>query len=448
MEQAKTRLETLYKQWQWLDRDYFEMLDAELLKRVDKLPKGEFETTKRFEDRTARAEELVEQIREEVLKKNSLKREMLDRQMNQIMTLEFDFPFTARLGTYNADTQKFPISFASGSEEFLFVPLSEAKEFKERAAQSETIGKFSLLLDADGRAKEYLLSGKISFNNKTYQITPKNMNVERAMFLLFGNIETTKQRSVWRYIGGREQNNVEYAETDKTEVESVMRSKFNSGGVYVFYNYKMYAMPVFSKAFQENGLSKFLLVAGSVKDSEGDESFGSSCHHCGVKMSMATFVQKNGIWKLESLSRNLLGEYGGDYGSPPEISLIKIGKDKYAVVFEDGSTGMGLEISTSHYIGRVDGTIKRILSVTNAYTIAGYVVEENSQTTEAKVEYLPVADSDYFNIKVTTTGDKAVKIGKRFIMKPFSEVVLYKFIDGSYQPVTPPKQSISTKTND
>ena len=183
------------------------------------------------------------------------------------------------------------------------------------------------------------------------------MNIERAMFLLFGNFEAAKQHSVWHYIDASSQDK-EFNDADKSEVESVIQSKFDPERIYVFSNYKMYAKPVFSKNFQENGLPKFLLVAGSVKDSEGDEDFGESCHHCGVKMSMATFVQKNGIWKFESQSRNLLGEYGGNYGSPPETSLVKIGKDKYAVVFEEGSTGMGLEITTSHYIGRVDGAIK------------------------------------------------------------------------------------------
>lgn len=436
MEQAKTRLGTLYKQWQWLDRDYFETLDAELLKRVDKSPKGEFETTKQFEDRTAKAEKIEEQIREEVLKKNGLKREMLDQQMNRIMTMEFDSPFTALIGTYNADTQKFPLSFASGSEEFLSVPLSEAKEFKEKVAQAKAFGKFALLLDSDGRAKEYLLSGKITLNSKSYQITPKNMDVERAMFLLFGNLETAKKRSVWHYVYGSIQDK-EYYDADNPDVQSVMPSKFDSEKIYIFSNDKMYAVPVFSKTFQENGLSKFLIVAGSRKDSEADYE--------AKNMSMARFVQKNGVWKLESLNRNL--DYRDTWERLEKTSLIKIGKDKYAILFEGYQSGAGIEINTSYYISWIDGVIKEIFRVSNLDVVAGYVVEEYSRTLEAKVEYLPVTDSDYYNIKVTTTGSKAVKVGKRLVMKPFNEVVIYKFVDGSYQPVVPSKQSVSTKTN-
>lgn len=437
MEQAKTRLETLYKQWQWLDRDYYQTLDAELLKRIDKSPKGEFETSKQFEDRTARAEKLEVQITEEVLKKNELKREMFERQMNQIMTMEFDSSFAAGLGTYNADTQKFPISFASGSEEFLFVPLSEAKEFKEKVAQSEAFGKFALLLDSDGRAKEYLLSSKITLSGKSYQITPKDMNVERAMFLLFGNFDAASKRSVWRYIYASQQDK-EYNDADKPDVELVLQRKFDLESIYVFSNYKMYATPVFSKSFQENGLSKFLIVAGSVKDSEGErEAFN---------MSMASFVQKNGVWKLESLNRNL--DYRNSWDSLKKTSLIKIGKDKYAVLFEGYQSGAAIEVITSYYVGRVDGAIKNIFTVANLDVVLTFGAEDIHRALESKVEYLPTADSEYFNIKVTTTGQKAVKIGKRFVMKPCNEVNLYKFIDGSYEPVTPKQTSQLKQTCD
>lgn len=436
MKKAKVELEKLYQQWQWLDKDYYETLNSELLKRVDKSPKGEFETTKQFEDRTAKTDELEEQIREEILRKNNLKREILNRQMNQIMTMEFDSPFTARLGTYNADTQKFPINFAFGSEKFLFVPLSEAREFKEKAAQLNAFGKFSLLLDSDGRAKEYLIDGKITLNGKSNQITSENMNVQRGMFLLFGNFETAKQRSVWQKVHSSSQDK-KYNDASKSNVVSVVQNDFDSKSIYVFSNHKMYAMPIFSKTFQENGLSKFVIVADSKKDSESENEASV--------ISMATFVQKNGVWKLETLNRNL--DYQDNWEKLNNISLIKIGKDKYAVLLEGYRSGAGIEIITSYYIGRVDGAIKEIFNVSNSDMVAGYVVEEYSRTLEAKVEYLPSTDSDYYSIKVTITGSKAVEMGKRFVMKPFKELILYKFIDGSYRPLIPLKQSIPTKAN-
>lgn len=432
IEQAKIQLETLYKQWKWLDRDYYQTLDAELLKRIDKSPKGEFETSKQFEDRTARAERLEEQISEEVLANKELKRESLDRQMNQIMTMEFDSPFATRLGTYHADTQRFPISFASGSEEFLFVPLPEAKEFKEKAAQSEAFGKFALLLDFDGRAKEYLLTGKITLNGKSYQFTPKDMNVERAMFLLFGNFDAASKRSVWRYIYASQQDK-KHNDADKPNVELVLQRKSDLESIYVFNNYKMYATPIFSKSFQENGLSKFLVVAGSVEDFEGEgEAFN---------ISVASFVQKNGIWKLENLNRNL-GEYEFAFEGVRNIKFIKIGKDKYAVLFQSyaGANGSGaFEEYTNHYIGRINGVIKEILTFTNE-------LQGSEEWKEAKVEYLPTTDSDYYNIKVTNTGGKSITIGEGYnkmvkpvSSKPYREVILYKFVDGNYKPVSPAK---------
>lgn len=286
------------------------------------------------------------------------------------------------------------------------MPLAEARELKEHFASAEKTGTFALQLDAQNRAKEYLLAGQITYQGRVYRLEQPAMNVARAMFMLYGNYNPASRRARWRGAAG-------WAEEGDAE------------------DRPFEAIPVFSKSFREGNADKFILVTGSV--AEGAEDFGD-CHACGTKIGVAVFHQQGGVWKLE-VGQKDVGTYGA-FGTPPTPALVKIGADRYALTLSWGDIHQGVTDEGVDFIDRAGGCFKEILSLHTAEDTSGFGTfraAEDNVSFDSKLEYVPGADPVYFDIKVTTRGRKGVRVGRRVVMRPFVEVKVYKFSGGVYK---------------
>lgn len=403
--EARSRLEELQAQLMRVERESQEELERTVAEQLNEGPKGEFETTKEYEARRAKASKQREQIEENLKRKKEARREEINRRINGILTVEFVQPFEARLGTYDADAQRFPLLVPPGSHETLFVPRLEAKELKENFARTEKTGTFALQLDAQNRAQVYLLSGAISYAGKVYRIERSEMNGARAMFMLYGNYNPANKRAKW--IGVPNWWSEGDAEGQAFE-----------------------AIPQFSRSFSEGGANKFVLVTASL--AEGEAEFGD-CHPCGVKMGAAVFVQRGETWRLE-VGQKDVGTYGA-FGIPPNVGLEKIGPERHAVTFSWGDMHQGVTDEGTAYVDRADGAFREILWLDTGHSTEGagtFSIAEDNLIYNSKIEYLPGNNPAYFDLKVTLSGKRGARVGRRVVMRPFTKVEVYKFSDGVY----------------
>ncbi|MFN3329925.1 MAG: hypothetical protein ACK419_03255, partial [Pyrinomonadaceae bacterium] len=329
-------------------------------------------------------------------------------------------------------------------------------------------GRFAFFLDSEGQAKEYLVSSTVEIDGQTYKVKPDEMNVERAMFLLFGNIEEVtkkgKVRSIWQNIhydffyvfgchnvkevtenaqnhpdGDNMQNTEETSSLEESAETIRDNNNENSEKQLTVY----YAEAIHSQAFQENGLSKFVVVAGSVdegtymlnKESLGDDEIFGSCHACGVPISIAVFIQKNGTWRFELFNRNIGAQ--GSFGSPPQMSLVKIGPQKHALLLERGFTGQGITEFSYSYLWHKDGVITEHQIPIPFSDTSGYYSPDQDGYVEFdfKIEYLPNNGSEYYDIKVIFSGKRSVKVGRRYVPEPFTSFIVYRFSNETYEPI-------------
>jgi hypothetical protein len=400
IEQVKKQLEILYGEW-LLSRCYYDSGKSE-----------EYMTDE---------EKKLKALQREKCKKIKL----VEEQINRILTeTEFTSSFEAIIDSYEPKTGELEIVFNSGDKKIIFVSAEKAYKLKQQK-NIEGVGKFALFLDAQGKAKEYLIGSDIEIEGQSYKVKPEDIDTKRAMFLLFGNIhEVTvkgKVRSFWKGIDWRKDS---MAEEDEKHLDN------------------LYAEAVYTKHFRENGLQKFVIVAGSVPEErydrrgEEDDIF-DDCHACGAIASIAVFVKKDGAWRFEAFNRNI-GEYGS-WGALPPMKLTKIGSDKHALLFEEGYMAQGATSLGYYYLWHIDGVMQEMLSlnfmVSTLSTSWCVPLKRGCVEADVKIQYLPNKASEYFDIKFLFSGKRAVKVKSGFVMKPFTGFVVYRFSDGSYKEI-------------
>jgi|GEM_PF-7110533 len=400
IEQVKKQLEILYREW-LLSRCYY------YLDKSEEYMTDEEKKLKAFQREKCKKIKLVE------------------KQINQILAkTEFTSSFEAIVDSYKPKTGELEIIFNSGDRRIVFVSAEQADKLKQRK-NIKGVGEFALFLDAQGKAKEYLIGSDIEIEGQSYKVKPEDINTKRAMFLLFGNIhEVTakgKVRSFWKGSDWKDS----MAEEDEEYLDN------------------LYAEAVYTKHFRENGLQKFVIVAGSVSEERynergrEDEIFGGDCRACSAIASIAIFVKKNQTWRFEAFNRNI-GEYGS-WGALPSMKLTKIGSDKHALLFEGKYMAQGAISSIYDYLWYIDGVMKKMLSLNFMVSTLGtswcVPLKRGCVETDVKIQYLPNKASEYFDIKFLFSGKRAIKVKRRFVMKPFTSFAVYRFSNGSYKEI-------------
>lgn len=389
--EAKRQLELLQNQLGKVDS---ELLDVEKQNEIERLEisseeKGEFETTKQFESRQIKETKRIKQLEEEIASQIEERKISLQRKINQILSTEFKVTLdsaTINLGTYDADKQLFPLIFRSSQREILIVPLAEAKEFKEGFAKAEKVGILGLSLNEQNRAKEYIIYATVKFNGKVYKTLGNSLSTAKAMEIVFGNFDFTTQVSKWTATS-----------QDVFERRDTLTLK---------------SIPLALKSFFVSGVEKKILLVQEQEEESG------GCMACGRIFSYAIFIKGQNYWKVESVVKDA-GEYGSS-GTLGEPKFVKIGLDKYALMF---------------WSGRASGFFDHYFEITDAHLKYLFTVETGADGDEIKVDvkFIPNAGKTYFDARVTTTGKKYMEVGKRFLLKAISKVETYIYINGKYQ---------------
>lgn len=395
LSEAKVKLEKLQGELFAIDAEQ-QRETAELSSHLEQ--KGEFETTKQFEERKSKRDEMFDAVE----RKNQRKRDEVRGRMNEIFAAEYSGDLKLLLGPYDADAQRFSVSTHNGVRwGNLNIPLADAPKFKDSFAKAITKGSLGLLLNENNKAQEYVISAEVNTGGKTFPVTPEPLTQWRAMALVFGNY----QREL-------------VLPDDSSETEtSIWNRPYPHGDVDSFDYYPILFVP-----FKENGIEKYVLVAQSSSSTYHDET-------------LAVFARRGGQWRVDLILKDA-GFLPSRLGS--EASLVKIGPDRFAVKFDHASFAQ--ESLETYW--RIDGKFPlEILSLQTRQGLMDYYgkpvfapaerIEFNSVVT-----ILSSLSNGFYDKKVVTKGKKAKLIGKRWVMTPFNKTEVYVYSDGGYRQTT------------
>lgn len=410
LEQAQEKLTELNRRLRRVDIETDEEAEREIARQVNTSPKGEYETTKEFEARQHRADELRAEITARFEREKLARRVSLNRQVSEILATEFTMKVAqAWVGIYDADSEQLPFRLYPAPDLVsLRVARAEARELKENFSRAEKRGTFALLVDAENRVRPYLLSAEVAYDGHTYRTASHAPDAERAMRMLYGNYDAAKKSSLWQgdiYL--LEENGV----VSETEGETFS------------------ATPLLFKPFREEGANKLFLLTATIPE-------GGDCHACGAHIGMAVLTERGPYWKIEA-AQKVVGQYGA-YGQPPTPELVRLGPDRFGLTFSWGDMHQGIAEEGVIFIDRDGGIFREILSIETATDTSGYgtfATAEDNAFYESKIDYLPGSHPTYFDIRVTTRGRRGARLKRRLVMRPFVKVQLYRFSGDSYKPV-------------
>ena len=440
---VEAKLEELYNELRWKDKGYYDLLDSERKKRINNSPKGEFETTKQFEARTAANTALEEVIEKEVRAQLSPRIDFLQRQIVSMMSQRFPIEIQLSLGTYNADRQTFSAVVSVTNEPLEFqVALADAPKFKTAVNNTKVAAICSIILDSNGKAKIYVREADFKAMGRL-TVDPVAMTANRAMTILFGQRPSGGGTSWYRIVGSESER--EYAEPD-SNVELSVNSISEPSNVFVYIREKTLAVPIFSQKFTEGGKTKFILVAASLAYGEDGNpgEFGSTgCHWCGLPIGAIQFVQRGEFWDVEAWTRDI-GSYGGSWGSKPVVKLVQLGIDASGIAIGGGGMGMGTEIHDWNFLSNVRGAFRDIFYYADEEdsTGRGVPADEYSIQVKRNTALVKNAESKYSDIKLTTVGRSGKKVGAKYVWERVAESELFRFTGDEYKPL-----SAATRSN-
>lgn len=392
IEGLKKQLETLQRQLLTFDPDSIasgKRVEIERLQASSET-KGEFETTKQFEKRKVDQQAQIDALGKEVEEVVAISRCLLQEKINNAIATQFTLTIVGSelsVGTYDADSQRFPVFYYGTLQGFIPVPLTEAKSLKDSFAIAKKTAVVGVSLDSQNRTNEYLLSVSLVVASKTYgaAFTPQFL-MAKAMEIIYGNFDPEKQISTWSF-------------PSKELLEARDSAVITS-------------TPGMLTPIKWAGIDAMLFYA-----KERDED-SMGCHACGRVFSYGIFVKSGTIWKPQVLVRNA-GEYGS-WGMLDQPKVVQVGPEKYAFVLASGSAAMFYD----SYFEINNGCLSHMLTV----ELGG----DDGGNLKVNVKFLPSSKS-YFDAVVTTSGKKYVDVGNRSVLKPISKTDLYQHLGSGYR---------------
>ena len=180
----------------------------------------------------------------------------------------------------------------------------------------------------------------------------------------------------------------------------------------------------------EGGQSKVLFLTKTRPDD-------FTCHACSPLIGGAIFIHDDTGWVLGAINKFIVSM--GDSGEVRSLGkLVRIGNDKYGILFDLGDCHQGICYSYNVLIGEANGKLIKLLWIESTSGIAeDGCVECDGKTTckdcwsfKSEIRYVNVKGNDYDEIEVVTAGTKE---GPERIGVPFNQVRRYKFVEGFYK---------------
>jgi serine/threonine protein kinase len=229
----------------------------------------------------------------------------------------------------------------------------------------------------------------------------------KALELIYGSYDSQKKYSKWKI-----------TREDIQSLPSEDRSTgIQPGTVYTAAN--------FAKSFTQAGVPRFFVITETVPAHY-------DCHACAPIIGGATFSKQGDAWQLDTVTKEV--STMGSWGSAPEGKLIKIGPERYGVVFQPGYTGQGITSESAVVIAETTENVREVLVVDQYSADNGGTCGEGLATCysfSSKLEFVAGSNPEFYDARVTTTGTKEDKDGN---VRRANAVRKFTFANGKYVP--------------
>ncbi len=185
----------------------------------------------------------------------------------------------------------------------------------------------------------------------------------------------------------------------------------------------VYTAANFAKPFTQAGVARFFVITETVPAHY-------DCHACAPIIGAATFSKQGDAWQLDTLTKEV--STMGSWGSAPEGKLIKIGPERYGVVFQPGYTGQGITSESAVVIAETTENVREVLVVDEYGADNSGTCGEGLATCysfSSKLEFVAGSNPEFYDARVTMSGTKEDKDGN---VRRANSVKKYKFANGKY----------------
>lgn len=228
------------------------------------------------------------------------------------------------------------------------------------------------------------------------------LSEEQAFLMVFGNYDRASKSAIWK--------NIPFA--DKEEVDGFWEEKI---GI---------VKSIFFQPYHEGSKDKVFLLTKTIP-----RNIRFDCHACLPLIGVTVFVRKQNHWEVEAQNQFVM--YDGEYGEPPAVQLISIGKDRF---------GLSLEF---HHISVRDRELTLLVpykdTVSKAYQEVIYYENFNEceyartiqcEAYVANIHFDKVKKDIYYELKARRFG--TIYSDKKRKTMPIDENFSYRFFEGKY----------------
>ncbi|MEZ4594234.1 MAG: hypothetical protein R3D55_24295 [Chloroflexota bacterium] len=155
------------------------------------------------------------------------------------------------------------------------------------------------------------------------------------------------------------------------------------------------------------------------------ETISSECHVCFPILTFAIFESQAEGWILVSKQSDFSSI--GSWGQAPPAELIKIGQNRFGILFHHNNTSSGISFGEMILVSELNGEFQTVLreqiALRNLEEEWGY---------ESAVTFIEDADSDWHKIQITTSGTIPISATEQGL-ESIEEEKWFVWDEGSYR---------------
>ncbi|HAS52744.1 MAG TPA: hypothetical protein DCS42_00785 [Nitrospiraceae bacterium] len=138
------------------------------------------------------------------------------------------------------------------------------------------------------------------------------------------------------------------------------------------------------------------------------------CQTCGATISAAAMTKVANGWRVDAVARNVLVQGAHGYGHGGE--LVKIGAERFGVLFETGGGNRGYYAGSKAFVYEHRGKLKDLSIYDTSGDNTGACTEkEKCYSFDSTISFLPALPREFFDILVVTRGTDSERLGDGII---------------------------------
>jgi len=186
---------------------------------------------------------------------------------------------------------------------------------------------------------------------------------------------------------------------------------------------------LFSKSFQQGETERYFVITRTAPTKE-------DCEDCVPFLGGAVFTKVGDEWQLDAQNRAITRT--GLHGELSGGRAVKIGADKYGVLFRWKAASMGITEEGDLLIAETKNGLKEVFSMVTGGNNKIYCHEKGLYEDDpscwaysSKLEFVPAANASYYELKVSMQGTKQVENNNVIKVR---ETKRFAYSDNGYRP--------------